>query len=93
MNEEDKGLFMNVYPNPFSNSTTINFLLTSDTHVKITVYDMNGRFVKEVYNADVKSGDTNTAEWYAEGIADGIYIYRMVTDTDVFTGKLILVKN
>ena len=38
------------YPNPFNPSTYINFTIPSNTHVRITVYDITGRVVQRLLN-------------------------------------------
>ena len=34
------------YPNPFNPTTTLNYELSTDSKVKINIYDMNGRLVR-----------------------------------------------
>ena len=44
------------YPNPFNPSTYINFTIPSNTHVRITVYDITGRVVQRLLNETKVAG-------------------------------------
>ncbi len=41
-------LQLQISPNPFSRQTTIQYSLTTDSPVNLTIYDMNGRIVKRI---------------------------------------------
>jgi len=89
----EENLFVNAYPNPFKGSTTIEFQRSDKTsHVKIEVFTLSGRKVIDLFNQDAEAGVIYKTEFNAEGLPDGIYIYRMSTDDKVINGKLILMK-
>ena len=48
------------FPNPFNPTTTINYSLKKQTHVRITVYDIMGRFVKTLVDATEPTGKYKT---------------------------------
>ena len=44
----DRAILLQNAPNPFSLETTAVFFLPEAAHVTFTVYDINGRFVREI---------------------------------------------
>jgi len=80
-----------VYPNPFNPSTTIRYTLARDSEVKIIVYDLSGKEIAVLVNAELKAGDY-TVKWNTDNIASGIYIYKLITDNFVRSRKMILLK-
>jgi N-acetylmuramoyl-L-alanine amidase len=93
------------YPNPFNPTTTIRFLLPENRngrinllqYVSLKIYDMLGREVTTLVN-EQKSPGIYEIKFTANGLASGIYIYRLqVGDSnsgDIFiqSKKLILLK-
>ncbi|HQW70508.1 MAG: T9SS type A sorting domain-containing protein [Saprospiraceae bacterium] len=90
--ESDKsasGKLLQNSPNPFSNKTNINVLLTESTQGKLTIFDATGRtvfvkkgmFEKGLNTIEVKSTDIN---------GSGIYIYKFESDVFTDTKKMIL---
>ena len=45
------------YPNPFNPKTSFSFTLKTDDRVKLSVYDMRGREIATVVDADLRAGD------------------------------------
>jgi len=80
------------YPNPFNSTTRIKYGLPELTSVNFTVYDVQGRVVKELINSDQKAG-FYSINWNANtGLASGLYIIRMKTDAFTKTIKTTLIK-
>jgi photosystem II stability/assembly factor-like uncharacterized protein len=79
------------YPNPFNPSTTIAFTLPIDDHVTLNVYDVTGKLVATVMNKDMKAG-TYSVGFKADGLASGVYFYRLKTSTLEETRKMILLR-
>lgn len=77
----------NVYPNPFTNKTTIAVNLENDENVEVSIFNMNGQLVKVLAKQDLKAGQHNF-EWNAENEAMGIYICKIVTGTNTQTTLL-----
>jgi photosystem II stability/assembly factor-like uncharacterized protein len=86
------------YPNPFNPSTTINYQLPTNSHVTLKVYDMLGRevatLVNEVQDAGFKSVTFNASNLPAgrQGLASGVYLYRLTAGSFVSTRKMVVVK-
>jgi hypothetical protein len=86
------------YPNPFNPTTNIMFGVPQNSSVKIAIYDMLGREVATLVDANYTAG-YYTVPFNASKLASGMYIYRMSSqslsgDQKMFssTKKLMLVK-
>lgn len=64
------------YPNPFNPTTKINYELPDDGYVRITLFDINGKEVSTLVNADQKAG-YQTLEFNGSSISSGIYFYKI----------------
>ncbi len=86
--EETTNSFRN-YPNPFNTETTIEFRLEKSAFVNIIVYDEVGRMVEHLVSKQMPEGEHQVI-WDASQRNPGIYVYRIVYDGNVFSGKMIL---
>ena len=86
----------NNFPNPFNPTTTIRYGLPEDALVNITIYDMNGRQVKTLFNSSQTAGYQSII-WDATNsqnqiVTAGVYIYKIEYRGFVATQKMILLK-
>jgi len=79
------------YPNPFNPSTTIAFELAKPSHVNITIYNVKGQKVKELFNGEMPAGSHNIV-WNGEETSSGIYFYKMTTNQGAQVKRAILLK-
>ncbi len=79
------------YPNPFNPTTTINFTLANKSHVSLKVYDLLGKQVAELVNAEKPAGEYNV-QFNATNLPSGIYAYRLEAGNFVSVKKMILMK-
>lgn len=79
------------YPNPFNPATNISYELPVDEHVRLDVYDVVGRRVATLVNQNQNSG-RHQVTFDASGLASGMYIYRLQTESFTATQKMILLK-
>ncbi|MCB0431146.1 MAG: HYR domain-containing protein [Flavobacteriales bacterium] len=87
------GADLEVFPNPFSQQTTIRFNIDNDDHATITVYNISGQQVQVIFNKDVEGGYIYQAQFDAQNLPDGIYVYQLITESGlVKTGKMVLRK-
>ncbi|SVB53111.1 uncharacterized protein METZ01_LOCUS205965, partial [marine metagenome] len=82
------------FPNPFNSTTTLRYILPQDAFVTLTVFDMFGREITQLVNADQASG-FNSLQWnatdhYGKPVSAGVYLYRIRTDSFVQTKKMVL---
>ncbi len=79
------------YPNPFNPSTTISYQLPVGGYISLKVYDILGNEVASLVNG------TKEAGYYqinldASSLSSGMYIYRLITDNNILTKKMQLIK-
>jgi hypothetical protein len=79
------------YPNPFNPLTKIEYSIPTHSYVTMKVFDLLGREVIDLVNAEKESGYYEI-EFNASDIPSGIYFYEMRTESFVQTRKLILLK-
>jgi hypothetical protein len=79
------------YPNPFNPSTTLRFTLAQPSHVTLTVYDLLGRAVTTLVDADMTTGE-HAVQWNGGDVAGGVYFARMQAGGSSETRRMMLVK-
>jgi len=86
----------NTYPNPFNPRTYITYQLAEGTDINISVFDMLGRLVKELYKGHQSAGNYHV---YWNGTdKDGLkvssepYIIRMQTKDEIQVQKVMFLK-
>jgi cytochrome c peroxidase len=79
------------YPNPFNPATTIAYVLPSQTHVKIEVFNVLGQSVAVLVDGHQSAGRHDVI-WDASTLSTGIYFYRITTSEYTKTKKMLLLK-
>jgi hypothetical protein len=84
------------YPNPFNPSTIIKFSLPNPSeggavNTKLVVYDVLGREVVKLVNAQLNPG-TYEVSWDASNFSSGVYFYKLDAGDFTAVKKLSLVK-
>lgn len=79
------------YPNPFNPQTAIHIELDNSTHLQADIYDVNGRFVKQLANRDFQSGK-HEIKFINDGLASGIYFIKIQNVQLQQTFKVVLLK-
>ena len=79
------------YPNPFNPSTTITFALPTASNVNLRVYNLLGQEVITLLDGAKEAG-FHSIDFDASELASGVYFYRIETDNNVETKKMMLVK-
>ena len=64
------------YPNPFNPSTVITYDLPFAASVRLAVFDLLGREVTELVNAEQAPG-SRSVTWNAENMSSGVYYCRI----------------
>ena len=97
---EETSLLPN-YPNPFNPETWIPYQLSEAADVKLTIYDLNGRVVRDLDLGHQRAGMYHTrsraAFWdgrnaQGEPVASGVYFYRLKAGEFAATRKMLIRK-
>jgi photosystem II stability/assembly factor-like uncharacterized protein len=87
----DRSLLFQNYPNPFNPTTRIEYSLPKTSHVSLKVFDMMGREVATLVEG-VQEAGFKTVEFDAEGLASGVYFYRLQSGSFGEAKKLIVIR-
>jgi hypothetical protein len=84
------------YPNPMNNKTLIEYQLPFECHVRLSIYDLTGRLVRELTRGKQKTGNYRI-RWdgidsSGRNVPNGVYFYRIQAGTYVNTKKIILLR-
>jgi hypothetical protein len=83
-------------PNPFNPSTTIRYSLRDATHVRLDVYDITGKHVRSLVDADVSAG-WHSVKWdgrdaLGRPVASGVYVNRLHDGKTTLHRRMLLVR-
>ncbi len=84
------------YPNPFNPRTEISYHLKTATTAKLTIYNMLGQRVRELANSHQPAG-RHSVSWNGlddngHQMSSGVYYYRLETNSQKLTKKMLLMK-
>ena len=95
----EKGMFPeeykinNPYPNPFNPVVNLDFEIPMDSHVNISIYDIQGRLVENLSNNQSFERGYHTITWNAENYSSGIYFIRFNGNNIKDTKKIHYLSN
>jgi hypothetical protein len=67
------------YPNPFRGETIVRFTLPEKANVKLSVFDMHGRLVRNLVSGSKDKG-THAITVNSSTLTSGLYYYKLETD-------------
>lgn len=79
------------YPNPFSNSTTIEFDIVKTGFTVLSIYGLTGKLHETIISMELTSGN-HKIKWNADGLPAGIYFLRLETNERSETRKLVILR-
>ena len=80
---------LKVYPNPFSEKVTFEFVSNVDAHATLEIDNILGQKVTTLMDQFVKGGVVNSIEYTPESKVSGMYFYRLNLNGNIQIGKLI----
>lgn len=86
----------NPYPNPFNPATTIRYVIPTDCHVELVMYDITGRKVAVLEDDMVRAG-VHEAVWDGKNengatVGSGVYLYRFRAGNYRDNGKVMFLR-
>ena len=85
------GYNLNVYPNPFNPSTTIQYQLPVRSSVSIVIYNVLGQEVERLVSGYENQG-SHEVTWSADGFASGVYFCQLSATDYLAMKKIVLLK-
>ncbi|MDD5764695.1 MAG: T9SS type A sorting domain-containing protein [Candidatus Marinimicrobia bacterium] len=79
------------YPNPFNSSTTLKYHITEAGDVRLSVFDLNGRLVEELFSGRQLAGDYHYL-WSGGNLPSGVYFLSLQTGNQRIIQKCMLMK-
>lgn len=79
------------YPNPFNPTTKIVYNIPKESNVRLEVFDLLGRRVAVLVNETQQVGQYKI-DFDASKFSSGVYIYRLSTEAQVISKKMMLMK-
>ncbi|MEA2103018.1 MAG: T9SS type A sorting domain-containing protein [Candidatus Cloacimonadota bacterium] len=79
------------FPNPFSISTNISFILKNLSEVNLSIYNVKGQLVETLVNEQKNAGE-HSVDFNAKNLSSGVYLYKIETDNFSEIKKAVLVK-
>ena len=91
--KDDDGIltFFNVYPNPFNQYATFEFVLSEDSKVKLEIYDLSGKIVTR-HHREVNANTNSIIDFVSYDLPTGMYLYRFSTKDAIQYGRINLIK-
>jgi len=84
------------YPNPFNPTTTINFTITNNENVKLSIFNIKGQLVKTLIDTKYKAGEHrvvwNGLDTNNYPVTSGLYFYKLETDSYSAIKKMVMLK-
>ncbi len=78
-----------IYPNPSSDYTNIKFFLNYPSEIKLSIYDEQGRLIKNLVRGRVSAGE-NSITWNHKNISSGIYFVKISVGSSFKTSKIVV---
>ncbi|HLZ16836.1 MAG TPA: T9SS type A sorting domain-containing protein, partial [Cyclobacteriaceae bacterium] len=77
------------YPNPFTNSFSINVSCDKDETVTVELYDQFGKAACEPFTCSLSAGDNKSIQIDGSSLVQNIYLYRIRSSSKTITGRIL----
>lgn len=82
-------LGLEISPNPVSGSATVNYSLTAGADVTVSIYDLQGRVVKNLYDASTIEGE-HSLLFSTSDMMPGVYFVRLDTPSQSVVESMVV---
>ena len=79
------------YPNPFNPITTIEYEISHNGNVNVSIYNIRGQLVEKLVDGYNTTGKYSI-QWKPQNVSSGQYFYQISVDGFVQTKKMVLLK-
>jgi hypothetical protein len=79
------------FPNPFNPTTQIHYTLAEASHVRLFVYDLQGKVVADLVDGQQPAG-SYAVSFNAQGLPSGTYFYRLEARQYTETKKMVVLR-
>ncbi|WP_320111530.1 SdrD B-like domain-containing protein [Draconibacterium orientale] len=80
---------LKVFPNPFTDKVTFEFVSGRDAYGVLEIYNIFGQRVDRIMDRPVQRGVMNRIEYEPEHDVSGIYLYRLDLDGKIQIGRIV----
>ncbi|MBN1618903.1 MAG: T9SS type A sorting domain-containing protein [Candidatus Delongbacteria bacterium] len=80
-----------IYPNPFNNSTNIQFKLPRKCQIQLDIFNMSGELIESLFNGALDNG-IHSFNLNGENLSSGVYYFRLQSKDKIIIDKLTLIK-
>lgn len=80
------------FPNPFNPVTIIRFVFDEDSQACLTVYDVLGNEVANLFNGKAEAGKVYKINFDGSALSSGVYYYKLIGENKTEIKKMILLK-
>lgn len=89
--DEEQDIHINVYPNPFSTQTTIEYQVHQQAIVKANLFDVQGRMIRTLQSSTIQNVGIHQVLVNRSTLPSGLYYYKLQIDEQVFSDKLVII--
>jgi len=79
------------YPNPFNPATTLRYNIAKKGHIRLSIFDVNGREIEVLFDG-VKAAGKYQTQFDGSALSSGVYFAKLQGAEQVSTRKLTLLK-
>ena len=83
---------LEAYPNPFNPTVTIEFSALNTKLIEVSIYDIMGHKVEDLFSKVVESNQLQTLSWDASNYSSGDYLIHLKSGNQFKTHKITLIK-
>ena len=80
-----------IYPNPFNPLVSLNYELSKDEYLEISILDINGRVIESLIEGNFVSG-SYAVQWDGNEFSSGIYFFQIKSTNSSLMEKITLIK-
>ena len=80
------------FPNPFNPYTTIEFIISENNKISLSIYDVNGKLVRKLINNEYYKIGKYSFKIISSELPSGVYYYTIESEKFSFSKKMLLIK-